>query len=69
MDNFDEELAVAELADAMRVQFGNRALTIAEEQARAATSGHAEKAWRRIALKLRRWQDLEPDDQAPDAAT
>jgi hypothetical protein len=55
MDNFNEELAIAEMAYAMRSQFGTGALAIAEEQARSAGTIEAEKAWRRIALKLRRW--------------
>ena len=55
MDNFNEELAIAEMAYAMQAQFGDRALVLAEEQGRAATTAQAKKAWRRIALKLRRW--------------
>ena len=55
MDNFNEELAIAEIAYAMRAQFGARAIEIAEEQSRTASTAKIEKVWRRISLKLRRW--------------
>jgi hypothetical protein len=55
METFNEEIAIAEMAYAMRAHFGIRALAIAEEQARVAGPAHAGKAWRRIVLKLRRW--------------
>lgn len=55
MENFNEEVAIAEMAYAMRAQFGSRAIAIAEEQARDAGTVQAGKAWRRIVLKLRRW--------------
>jgi hypothetical protein len=59
MENFNEELAIAEMAYAMRAHFGPRALAIAEEQARDAGTAAAGKAWRRIVLKLRRWDMAE----------
>lgn len=59
MENFNEELAIAEMASAMRAHFGARAVAVAEEQARAAGTASAGKAWRRIILKLRRWDMAE----------
>ncbi|HEY0316071.1 MAG TPA: hypothetical protein VGC28_07385 [Sphingomonas sp.] len=59
MDTFDDELAIAELADAMRVRFGPRARGIAENQAGAAASAQTRRVWHRIALKLRRWDAIE----------
>jgi hypothetical protein len=56
MENFNEELAIAEMAYAMRDHFGPRAVEIAEEQARAAHTEQVRNAWRRVALKLRRWE-------------
>ena len=47
------------MAYAMRAHFGARALAIAEEQARDAGTATAGKAWRRIVLKLRRWDMTE----------
>jgi hypothetical protein len=65
MDSFNEELAIAEMACAMRTQFGSRAIEIAEEQARGAETAHVEKVWRRIALKLRRWDAVKTDGDSP----
>lgn len=59
MENFSEELAIAEMANTMRDQFGARAIEIAEEQGRMASTTGTRATWRKIALKLRRWDQAE----------
>jgi len=61
MDHFNDERALAEIANAMRDQFGPRAIEMAEAQAQAATTARTRSVWQRIALKLRRWDSAQPE--------